>query len=142
MAKQLGRLMLLKIGDGAASEVFSDLCGLTAKTMTINNTEIDVTTPDCTNPGGVMWTEVLAGTKRVTVAGEGLFTEPTTLARANTVATSAGAVANLRMIVPELGTFAASFFFTTLDLGGPADGGVTYSVAASSTGPVTFTPEA
>ncbi|HHX89260.1 MAG TPA: phage major tail protein, TP901-1 family, partial [Paracoccus sp.] len=64
MAKQKGRLMLVKIGDGESSEAFTTLCGLRSKTMTINNSEIDVTTADCTTPGGPLWTEILDGAKR------------------------------------------------------------------------------
>ena len=46
MAKQLGRSFLLKIGDGATPEVFSALAGINSKSLTINNSSIDVTTPD------------------------------------------------------------------------------------------------
>jgi predicted secreted protein len=45
MAKQLGRALLVKIGDGEASEAFANLCGLNSKSLTINNSAIDVTTP-------------------------------------------------------------------------------------------------
>jgi TP901-1 family phage major tail protein len=140
MAKQLGRTLLVRIGDGATpTEAFGVLCGLTTKTITINNTEIDVTTADCVTPGGVLWTQVLAGAKRVSVSGEGLFTDETTELRANTVAMSASAVAKFEIVVPAFGTFAGSFFLSTLDFGGAQDGGVTYSVALASSGPVTFT---
>jgi hypothetical protein len=33
MAKQLGRALLVKIGDGESSEAFSNLCGLNSKTL-------------------------------------------------------------------------------------------------------------
>jgi TP901-1 family phage major tail protein len=139
MAKQLGRALLVKIGDGEASEAFSNLCGLNSKSLTINNSSIDVTTPDCTTPEGALWTETLAGLKNLSVSGDGFFEDSTTEARANTVAMSADNVANFQIVVPDFGTYAGAFRIDTLEFGGETEGGVTYSVSLSSTGAVTFT---
>lgn len=137
--KQKGRQMLVKIGDGAGSEVFTTLCGLTSKTLTINTEEIDVSTADCTDPGGVMWTEVIDGVKRIVVAGNGFFEDSTQEARANAVALATPPVCNLQIVVPAFGTFAGAFFLSPFEWGGDAAGGVTYSLTLSSTGAVTFT---
>ena len=50
MAKQQGRTLLLKIGDGAGSEAFTTIAGLKSKSITINNNAIDVTTLDAKTP--------------------------------------------------------------------------------------------
>lgn len=142
MAKQQGRKMLVLIGDGAETEVFAVLCGLTAKTLSINNSEIDVTTADCIDPGGPLWTEVLAGAKRVNVSGNGYFKDEATEARANTVALSADAKANFQIIVPDFGTFAGRFMIGTMDWGGEQENGQTYSLSLASDGVVTFTAAA
>lgn len=139
MAKQKGRLLLIKIGDGAGTEAFTPLCGLKSKTLTINNSEIDVTTADCTDPGGVMWTEVLGGVKRIAVSGNGYFKDEVNEIRMNTVAMSADATANFQIIVPAFGTFAGAFFVSSVEYGGEQEDGVTYSLSLASTGPVTFT---
>jgi len=139
MAKQKGRLMLVKIGDGASTEAFTTLCGLTAKDLTINNSEVDVTTADCVTPGGVMWTEVQSGVKRISVSGTGYFKDETSEARMNTVAMAAEPFANFEIVVPELGTFAGSFFMSDLKFGGPVQDGVTYDISLASSGAVTFT---
>jgi TP901-1 family phage major tail protein len=139
MAKQQGRLLLIKIGDGATSEVFSVLCGLNSKTLTINTNEYDVTTADCVTPGGALWTEVQTGAKRLSVSGNGYFEDSAAEARANTVAMADDAVANYQVIVPGLGTFSGAFILSTLEWGGETEGGVTYSIALSSSGEVTFT---
>lgn len=139
MAKQKGRMLLIKIGDGAATEVFSPLCGLRSKTMAINNSEIDVTTADCTTPGGVLWTEVMAGVKRVSVSGNGYFKDEATEARLNSVAISDDAVCNFQILVPDFGTFAGAFFVQSLEYGGEQEDGVTYSLSLASSGAVTFT---
>jgi len=139
MAKQLGRALLVKIGDGEASEVFSNLCGLNSKSLTINNSSIDVTTPDCTSPEGALWTETLAGLKNVSVSGDGFFEDSTAEARMNTVAMAADNVANFQVVVPDFGTYAGAFRLTSVEYGGETEGGVTYSLSLESTGVVTFT---
>jgi len=142
MAKQKGRTLLVKIGDGAESEVFTTLCGLTTRSIGINNTEYDVTTADCTTPGGALWTEVQNGAKRVAISGTGLIEDETQEVRANTIAMSADAMVNMQIVVPSLGTFAGEFHMASLTYGGEMEGGVTYDMSLNSSGEVTFTPEA
>jgi TP901-1 family phage major tail protein len=140
MAKQLGRALLVKIGDaGSPTEAFANLCGLNSKTMTINNSLIDVTTPDCTTPGGALWTESLGGLKSVSISGDGFFEDSASELRMNTVAMAADAKANFTVTVPAFGTYAGSFYLESLEFGGETEGGVTYSLTLSSTGAVTFT---
>lgn len=139
MAKQLGRALLVKIGDGEASEAFANLCGLNSKSLTINNSAIDVTTPDCTTPEGALWTETLAGVKNMSVSGDGFFEDSTAEARMNTVAMAADNKANFQITIPDFGTFAGSFRIDSLEFGGETEGGMTYSLSLSSTGTPTFT---
>ena len=139
MAKQLGRALLVKIGDGEVSEAFANLCGLNSKSITINNSSIDVTTPDCTTPEGALWTQTLAGLKNVSVSGDGYFEDSVTEARMNTVAMSADNACNFQVVVPDFGTYAGSFRISSLEFGGESEGGVTYSLSLESNGAVTFT---
>lgn len=139
MAKQLGRALLVKIGDGEVSETFANLCGLNSKSITINNSSIDVTTPDCTTPEGALWTQTLAGLKNVSVSGDGYFEDSVTEARMNTVAMSADNACNFQIVVPDFGTYAGSFRISSLEFGGESEGGVTYSLSLESNGAVTFT---
>jgi len=142
MAKQQGRLLLIKIGDGAGTEAFATLCGLNSKTLTINNSEFDVTTADCTTPEGALWTEVMSGIKRMSVSGNGYFKDEASELRLNTVAMAADAVANFQIIVPDFGTFAGAFIVSSIDYGGEKENGVTYSLSLGSSGTVTFAPVA
>ena len=139
MAKQLGRSLLLKIGDGATSEVFSTLAGINSKTLTINNSAIDVTTPDASTPGGVLFASSMNGLKSVGVSGDGIFLDETSEARMNTVAMQADPAANFQILVPDFGTYAGNFRITSLEFGGETEGGVTFSVSLESNGAVTFT---
>ncbi|WP_234836899.1 phage tail tube protein [Sinorhizobium meliloti] len=50
--QQLGRSLLIKIGDGNTPEVFSNLCGLKTRSFNMSANEVDTTIPSCTNPGG------------------------------------------------------------------------------------------
>ena len=139
MAKQKGRLMLVLIDLGSAGEDFAKLCGLRSKSLTINNSEIDVTTANCENPGDPLWTEVMAGVKRVAVSGNGYFKTEATEARLNSVAMSADPICNFQIIVPGFGTFAGAFMVQSAEYGGEQEDGVTYSLSLASSGPVTFT---
>ncbi len=139
MAKQLGRALLVKIGDGEASETFANLCGLNSKSLTINNSSIDVTTPDCTSPEGALWTQTLAGLKNVSASGDGFFEDSTAEARMNTVAMSADNSVNMQIVVPDFGTYAGAFRISSLEYGGETEGGVTYSLSLESNGAITFT---
>ena len=139
MAKQLGRSFLLKVGDGEASEVFTALAGINSKSITINNSSIDVTTPDASSPGGVLFAQSLNGLKSMSVSGDGIFLDETAEARLNTVAMQADPVANFEMFVPDFGTFAGEFRVASLEFGGETEGGVTFSVSLESNGTVTFT---
>jgi len=142
MSKQKGRLMLVKIGDGQASEAFTVLCGLTSKTLTINNTEFDVTTADCDEPGGALWTEVMGGAKRLSIAGNGYFKDETSELRLNTIAMQADPIANFEIVVPDFGTFVGAFFVSDVEYGGEQENGVTYSLSLASSGEPTFNPAA
>lgn len=139
MAKQLGRALLVKIDDGSGSK--SNLCGLNSKSLTINNSSIDVTTPDCTTPEGALYTETLAGLKNVSVSGDGFFEDSTAEARMNTVAMAADNSTTFEVVVPNFGTYAGTFRITSVEFGGETEGGVTYSLSLESSGTVTFTPE-
>lgn len=138
MTKQLGRAMLVEIGDGAGTEVFAALCGLNSKALTINNTSIDVTTPDCTTPEGVLWRDSLAGLKALSVSGDGYFEDSVTELRANTIAMQNDNQANFIITIPNFGTYTGAFRIVTLEFGGETEGGVSYSISLENVGAVVF----
>lgn len=143
MAKQKGRLMLIKIGDGVTpTEGFTSLCGLRSKTLTINNAEVDVTTADCTTPGGPLWTEVMEGAKRLSVSGNGYFKDEANEATLSTLAMSDTPIGNFQIVVPDFGTFEGAFLLSSVEYGGEQEDGVTYSLSLASSGEVTFTAAA
>ncbi|MGT9989222.1 phage tail tube protein, partial [Klebsiella pneumoniae] len=48
--QQIGRTLLIQIGDGETPEVFSNLCGLTTRSFNMSANEVDTTITDCVNP--------------------------------------------------------------------------------------------
>lgn len=142
MAKQKGRTLLVKIGDGASPETFDTLCSLTTKGITLNHTEIDVTTPDCDTPGGPMWTEVLDGARRMEVTGSGFSKKVDAETRLATIVTQdAGPYVNAQIVVPNFGTFEGQFFVSATTFNGDSDGSVAFDLSMASSGEVTFTAE-
>lgn len=140
MAKQNPDLMLVKIGDGAATEVFSTLFGLNSRNMTIDGDTIDVTTIDATGSGGKLFQEMAAGMAKVSFSGSGFFedkTQSTTLVNSKLTGTG---INNYQIIVPGLGTFEGPFIIDSLGIAGEINGGaVTQDVSLSSAGTITFT---
>ncbi|HBR41775.1 phage major tail protein, TP901-1 family [Sulfitobacter sp. UBA4523] len=148
MAKQKGRLLLIKIGDGAETEAFTTLCGIQSKTLTVNNNNFDVTTMDCTAPGGQLWQEVMTGMRSLATSGNGIFEGGTSLARFKAIAfgtdaaDTADAIGNFQVIIPDFGTFEGAFHVDNVEFGGEQEGAVTYSFALASSGAPTFTDAA
>jgi len=139
MAKQLGRSLLIKIGDGAGSEAFTAIAGLNSKSITINNSAIDVTTPDATTPGGALWTSNLNGLKSMSISGDGIFLDESAQeGRLNTIAMQADPVANFELVVPDFGTYSGEFRVTSLEFGGETEGATTFSLSLESNGTVTY----
>lgn len=143
MAKAKGRTLLIKIRTATGTpDTMTVLCALTTKSIDINNATIDVTTADCTTPGGAMWQEVLDGVKTVSVTGEGFSKKDTAEAKLTTVAMASPPVEEFEIVVPNFGTFTGEFFVSTAGFRGDATGGLTFSLSLTSNGVITFTPEA
>ncbi|MEH6522571.1 phage major tail protein, TP901-1 family [Sulfitobacter sp.] len=144
MTKQNGRKLLIKIGNGEETEEFTVLCGLTSKTITVNNSNFDVTTDDCTNPGGQLWQEVMTGMRSISVSGDGIFEGGTSLTRFKAIAFGAGeadstdAKGNFQIIVPDFGTFEGTFHVDNVEFGGTQEGAATYSISLASDGYIAF----
>jgi TP901-1 family phage major tail protein len=142
MAKKKGRLLLIKIHDGADPGAYETFCGLTTRALTINNEEFDVTTADCETPGGKMWAEVLDGVSRISVSGNGYTKKDDAEARLATIAMASPPVEGFQVIVPNVGTFTAEMFVQSSEFGGDDTNGATFSLSLASTGAVTFAAEA
>lgn len=66
------KVRLLK-GDGASPEVFSKLCGLTAKSINFQTNTNETFVPDCDNPDDPAWRELTKSGRYVSMSGSGLL---------------------------------------------------------------------
>ena len=139
MAKQLWRSLLIKIGDGAGSEALTTIAGHNSKSVTINNSAIDVTTPNATTPGGALWALSLNGLKSGSISGYGISLDKSVqVGRLNTIATVADPVANFEMVVLDFGTYSGEFRVTSLEFGGETEGAATFSLSLQSNGVIAY----
>ena len=66
---------LVKIGDGAAPEVFTDPCGLTSKGLTRTANLNDTNVPDCADPDAPSWLGRDVVSYQANIAGAGVVAE-------------------------------------------------------------------
>lgn len=142
MAKQNPDLMFLKIGDDSDPIVYSTLCGLNSRTLTLDGDTIDVTTIDCEGSEAKAWRDMASGLSQMSFSGNGFFenkAQSTVLVTSKMTGTG---IVPLQVIVPGLGDFTGSFIIDSLGFAGEINGGaLTQDVSFSSTGTIVFTAE-
>ena len=135
MPAAMGRHLWLKIGDGAEPETFVVVAGVLARTITLSAGLVEATTP--TSPGA--WRELVAGagTKRVEVAGTGLFASAASDARMR-AAFLAGETPRLRLEIAEFGVISGPFAIAELIYTGEHNLSAFFSIRLASAGAVSF----
>jgi TP901-1 family phage major tail protein len=136
LAAQKGKDILLKIGDGAETEVFTTVAGLRARTISLNARSVDATDSDSAG----RWRELLAGAgvRQASVSGAGVFRDAASDALIRT-AFFAQSADNWRLIVPDFGTLEGPFLVAALEYAGEHEGEATYAITLSSAGEISFT---
>ncbi|RWX28958.1 phage tail protein [Rhizobium leguminosarum] len=140
--QQLGRLLLVQIGDGGSpTELFTNLCGLKTRSFSLSASEIDTTIPSCTNPGDVVQKTSRPGIASRTFTGSGAY-----VAGANMTAFMQHVINttafNAKVIVPGLGTFTGSFFVTDFSASGDVEPNMEFSATFTAADVLSFTAEA
>lgn len=139
--QQIGRLLLIKIGDGGSPENFSNLCGLKTRSFNLSANEVDTTIPDCNNPGGAVQKTAEPGIVNRTFNGSGAFVSGTT--QATLMGHVRGAtVFNAQVIVPGEGVYEGSWMVSDFEFSSEVEGNMEFSATFSAAGPLTFTAEA
>ncbi|QFT31814.1 Phage major tail protein 2 [Labrenzia sp. THAF82] len=136
-----GRLLLLKIGDGATpTEAFTNGCGFRARNFTINNNIVDTTTPDCASPGNTVTYSGDYGIQTVTFSGSGESSEDVqNLLLMN--ATRQQSAQNIQVVVPGWGMFEGAALIGSFEFSGEVEGTMEFSCEITMTGAITFTAE-
>jgi TP901-1 family phage major tail protein len=127
--------VVVKIGDGGAPETFVVVAGIRARTIVLGAGLVDATT--AASPGA--WRELIAGggTKRIEVAGSGVFKDAASDARMR-AAFFAGDAPRLRLEVAEFGVLAGRFAIAELAYSGDHDGEAMLSIRLASAGAISF----
>jgi len=136
MSAQRGKDLLIKIGNGAAPEVFATVAGLRATTLAFNAQNVDATSSESAD----MWRELLAGAgvKSATISGSGVFKDAASDAALRTAFFNQ-ALCNWQIVIPDFGTVSGPFKLASLQYEGPYDGELKLSLSLASAGALTFT---
>jgi TP901-1 family phage major tail protein len=140
MAQQTGRGLLIKKGDGGTVEVFTTVCGLLARSFSVNNNTVDVTVPDCIVPTGRVIESMVYGVQSLQFSGSGLF-DNDIVGKAVSNAALNQTLSNYQIIVPGWGTFQGSFIIESLSFSGDKEGNLEFEATWRLSGAVTFTAE-
>lgn len=107
---------LVKLGDGAGTEIFSAPCGFTSKALNLSAASSNTTLPDCDDPEAAAWDAKAVSALSGQVQGSGVLaleSLATWIAWFNS-----GASKNIQIILDDDdgGTFAGAAILTSLNL--------------------------
>ena len=132
MPAEKGSAFLLKIGNGAATPVYSTVAGMRTTQLSINGEAVVIT-----NKGSGGWRELLsgAGVRSVSVSGAGVFTGSTAETRLKTNAL-AGVIDDCELSFESGERMQGKFLVSRLDYAGDFNGERSYTLSLESSGPV------
>ena len=142
-----GSYVDILIGDGATPEVFTPLCGLTARNFTHQVNTNDQFIPDCALPESIPHRRLVPTGEQWDLAGEGLLN----LAQTALINAATGVTKNYRFRVARpagsivgTGYWQGPAMLTNKNVGGTVDNGefASVSLAIASDGAWAFTPAA
>jgi TP901-1 family phage major tail protein len=132
MPAEKGSAFLLKVGDGAATPVYSTIAGLRTTQLSINGESVVIT-----NKGSGGWRELLsgAGVRSVSASGAGVFTGSTAETRVKSSALS-GVLDDYELSFESGERLRGKFLVARLDYAGDFNGERSYTLSLESSGPV------
>ena len=130
MTAEKGSAFLLKVGDGAATPVYTTLAGLRTTQLSINGDSVVIT-----NKGSGGWRELLSGggIRSVSASGAGVFTGSSAEARIKASALS-GVLDDYELSFESGERLRGRFLVTRLDYAGDFNGERSYTLALESSG--------
>lgn len=136
-----GTYVTILMGNGASPEVFSPICGLTAKGFTAQVNTTDDFVPDCADPEDIPARYVTATGRQWDLSGSGLLN----LDNLEDIIAAQGEVKNYRYVIgaPASSTayngyWAGAGMMTNLQFGGDQDAKASIDVTIVSDGEWTF----
>ncbi|MDM7851860.1 MULTISPECIES: phage tail tube protein [Pseudochrobactrum] len=132
----LGRELVIK--RQMTPDSFVSVCVTEARSLEINNEEIDITKPSCTDPGSKLLLSLMYGIQRINVQIDGAFVG-NAASKAMIGDTVSQIVTPYQIVVPGVGTFEADFLIS-LTFSGDKTNELQCQGRMSATGTVGFTP--
>ncbi len=139
--QQLGRLLLIKIGNGAEPEDFKNLCGIKTRNFNLSANEVDTTIPSCTNPGGPVQKTSRPGISNRTFTGSGNFVKSANSTYFLNKVRNSEAF-NAQVVVPGDGTYEGSWMVTEFSFSGDVEPNMEFNATFVAADVLEFTAEA
>lgn len=132
----LGRQLTIARSDGAGA--FTLACITEQRSLEINNEEIDITKPNCTDPGQKLTLALMYGIQSVRLAGQGAFVSSAVM---KAIAADAinQVVTEYQIVVPGVGTFEGDALIS-ITFSGDKTNELQADIRAAMTGVITFVP--
>ncbi len=134
----LGRTLTIAGDDGTGA--FGLLCITEQRSVEINNEEIDVTKPNCLDPGSKLVLALQYGLQSIRVAGQGAFVNNATMKRVAADAVNQ-VVRAYQVTVPGVGTFEGDGLLS-ITFSGDKTNELQADIRIALTGAVEFEPAA
>jgi TP901-1 family phage major tail protein len=138
MAKKAGRLMRIKLGNDASPQSFTTIAGAREDSLSINNSEIDITDKD-----DMPWKTLLeGGIQSVSISCSGLLEtdRPGIVSAPDMIALAlAATIRTYQFVMDGMGTFEGEFQIRSYEPAGSHEAAGTFSASFESSGPITFT---
>ncbi|APO74269.1 phage major tail protein [Rhizobium etli 8C-3] len=130
----LGRTLTLAREDGAAA--FDLVCITEQRSLEINNEEIDITKPSCTDPGSKLVLALMYGVQSIRFSGQGAFVDNATMKAVSADAVNQ-VVKTYQVTVPGVGTFEGDMLIS-MTFSGDKTNELQADIRCSMTGTVVF----
>ncbi|MEI2299339.1 phage tail tube protein [Ensifer sp. MJa1] len=132
----LGRQLTIARSDGAGA--FTLACITEQRSLEINNEEIDITKPNCTDPGQKLTLALMYGIQSIRLAGQGAFVSSAVM---KAIAADAinQVVTEYQISVPGVGTFEGDAL-VSITFSGDKTNELQADIRAAMTGVITFVP--
>lgn len=135
----LGRQLILERSDGAGG--WEGVCVTESRSLTINNETIDITKPDCVNPGSKLVRSLQYSMQSMSFSGDGAFVN--TAARKAVFADTVNQVVKqYRVTIPDVGTVVGDGLLTSGAFAGDKQNEMQNNFTIEFSGATTFTPAA
>lgn len=134
----LGRELVVARSDNA--DGFDLACITEQRSLAINNEQIDITKPDCLNPGGKLVRTLAYGVQSIDFSGQGAFVNSATM-KAVTLDTINQVKRVYQVTVPGVGTFEGDALLN-ITFSGDKTNELQVDISFAMSGVIVFVPAA